>query len=150
MLPPRLWVVAYLRRAVTGGMPSPGTLCCARVPGYGRVPSLRDDGQCAWSVAHLRSAWLWGRPASPCAIRWARRANGVMWSDAPLARVSRLRCRRWCGMAGASEMRYYGIGGGKVIPYMCDVNVHYCIVGQVIFCLMILPNIKLLLTLHSI
>ena len=47
-------------------------------------------------------------------------------------------------------VRYYGIGGGKVIPYMCDVNVHYCIVGQVIFCLMILPNIKLLLTLHSI
>ncbi len=61
------------------------------------MSSLRDYGRCAWSVAHLRSAWLWGRPASPCALRLARRANGVMWSGAPLARVSRLRCWRWCG-----------------------------------------------------
>ena len=32
------------------------------------MSSLRDYGRCAWSVAHLRSAWLWGRPASPCAL----------------------------------------------------------------------------------
>ena len=100
-------VVAYLRHAVAGGMPSPGTLCCARVPGYGRVSSLRDDGQCAWSVAHLRSAWLWGRPASPCAIRWARRANEVMgeWRAAGASQPSAVLAMVWM-MAGASEMRY--------------------------------------------
>ena len=37
-----LAVVAYLRHAVSKGVSSPGTLCCAalRVPGYGRVSSL--------------------------------------------------------------------------------------------------------------
>ena len=113
MLPPRLWVVAYLRHAVAGGMPSPGTLCCARVPGYGRVSSLRDYGRCAWSVAHLRSAWLWSRPASPCALRWARRANGVMGSDAPLARVSRLRMSSMVWMACRwREPAVCGVGDG--------------------------------------
>ena len=109
MLPPRLWVVAYLRHAVTGGMPSPGTLCCARVPGYGRVSSLRDDGQCAWSVAHLRSAWLWGRPASPCAIRWARRANGVMgeWRAAGASQPSAVSAMVWDGWRfGDALLRY--------------------------------------------
>lgn len=73
----------------------------------------------------------------------------VEWRAAGASQPSAVLAMVWV-MACASQMRYYGVGGGKAIPYMCDVNVHYCIVAQVIFCLMILPNIKLLLTLHSI